>query len=79
MPDCLAELPHRISIQLPVQWGYMEAFQHVNNALYFRYFESARIAYFADLDIIQEPVTLGPILPKTHCTFVASLGFEIPP
>ena len=75
MPDFLADLPHPIRIQLPVQWGDMDAFQHVNNTVYFRYFESARIAYFAEMGIIKEPVTIGPILAKTHCTFVAPLRF----
>ena len=53
----------------------MDAFQHVNNAVYFRYFESARIAYFKEMGILEEPVTIGPILAKTHCTFVAPLRF----
>ena len=33
-------------IRLPVQWGDQDAFGHVNNTVYFRWFESARIAYF---------------------------------
>lgn len=35
-----------IVIERPVTWGAMDAFQHVNNTVYFRYFEDARIAYF---------------------------------
>ena len=31
-------------IELPVSWGEMDAFGHLNNVVYFRYFESARIA-----------------------------------
>ena len=27
-------------------WSDMDAFKHVNNAVYFRFFENARIAYF---------------------------------
>ncbi|MCZ6911333.1 MAG: acyl-CoA thioesterase, partial [Proteobacteria bacterium] len=34
-----------VVIELPVVWGEMDAFDHVNNIIYFRYFESARIAY----------------------------------
>lgn len=75
MSDFLAELPHPVKIRLSVQWGDMDAFQHVNNAVYFRYFESARIAYFKEMGILEEPVTIGPILAKTHCTFVAPLRF----
>ena len=29
-----------------VIWGDMDAYGHVNNKVYFRYFEDARIAYF---------------------------------
>lgn len=34
------KLEHRVA------WGEMDAFGHVNNANYLRWFESARIAYF---------------------------------
>ena len=33
-------------VSLPVRWGDMDALGHVNNAMYFRYAESGRIAYF---------------------------------
>ncbi|WP_028780431.1 MULTISPECIES: acyl-CoA thioesterase [Shewanella] len=32
--------------QIPVAWGEMDALQHVNNVVYFRYFETARIDFF---------------------------------
>ena len=34
-----------VSITIPVAWGEMDAFGHVNNAVYFRYLESARIEF----------------------------------
>ena len=33
-------------IDLSVEWGDMDALQHVNNVEYFKYFQKARIAYF---------------------------------
>ena len=36
---------YRVVIALPVFWGDQDAFGHVNNNAYFRWFESARIAY----------------------------------
>ena len=33
-----------VVIELPVQWGEMDAFGHVNNVVYLRWFESGRIA-----------------------------------
>jgi acyl-CoA thioester hydrolase len=34
-----------VVIYIPVAWGEMDSFQHVNTIVYFRYFESARILY----------------------------------
>lgn len=39
----LADFP--VVIRLPVQWGEQDAFGHVNNIIFFRWYESARIAY----------------------------------
>jgi acyl-CoA thioester hydrolase len=35
-----------VSLEHRVAWGELDAFGHVNNANYLRWFESARIAYF---------------------------------
>jgi acyl-CoA thioester hydrolase len=32
--------------RIPIRWGDMDAMGHVNNTLYFRYMEQARIAWF---------------------------------
>ena len=40
---------YSVTIETPVAWGEMDAFQHVNNIVYFRYFESARILSWIDL------------------------------
>ena len=41
--DNRADYP--VVISLPVQWGDQDLFGHVNNVVYFRWYESARIAY----------------------------------
>lgn len=66
-----------VVIQFPVAWGEMDAFQHVNNATYFRYFESARIAYFDQLGVMESMKTqgAGPILASTSCRFKAPLTY----
>ena len=38
-----------IRLDIPIRWGDMDALGHVNNTIYFRYCESARIAYFERL------------------------------
>lgn len=39
-----------------VAWGDMDAFGHVNNVVYYRYIESARLCYFDQLKILQQGV-----------------------
>jgi acyl-CoA thioester hydrolase len=58
-------------IEVPVAWGEMDALRHVNNIVYFRYFESARMAYFTRLDIwdYMNETGVGPILASTACKF----------
>ena len=66
-----------VVVETPVAWGEMDAFGHVNNIVYFRYFETARIAYFARLDVPEflgrDPT--GPILAETTCRFRAALAY----
>ncbi|MBO6225570.1 MAG: acyl-CoA thioesterase, partial [Psychrobacter sp.] len=42
-PKELAHYP--IMHQQPIHWGEMDAFNHLNNVVYYRYAESARIGY----------------------------------
>ena len=39
---------------IPIRWGDMDAMGHVNNTVYFRYFESARIEYLRSLGSMPE-------------------------
>jgi acyl-CoA thioester hydrolase len=58
-----------------VRWGDMDAFGHVNNTVYFRYFEQARIGYFDQIKAMEYMQThgIGPILAATNCRFKAPL------
>ena len=66
-----------VVIEVPVAWGEMDAFGHLNNIVYFRYFESARIAYFYKLDLIDMMTRtgIGPILASTSCRFKIPLTY----
>src|SRR5205807_2006177 len=48
-----------VVVELPVNWGEMDAYRHVNNVVYFRYFENARLEYFRRLPRIQRSTTPG--------------------
>ncbi|MCX5846900.1 MAG: thioesterase family protein [Deltaproteobacteria bacterium] len=66
-----------VVIEIPVVWGEMDAFQHVNNVVYFRYFENARIVYYEKLDVLDlmKRTTIGPILAATSCRFRMPLTY----
>ncbi|EAR09512.1 acyl-CoA thioesterase [Reinekea blandensis] len=62
MEEFRAQYP--VIIELPVQWGDMDALQHVNNVIYLKWFESARIEYMNRIEFMSRLVSdnVGPIL-----------------
>ena len=66
-----------VGITLPVQWGDQDAFGHVNNTVYFRWFESARIAYGRriGLNAWKETRNIGPILASITCEYRRQVTF----
>ena len=71
----LADFP--VTVEIPVSWGDMDAMGHVNNTVYFRYFETARIKCFDELGMgsIEQPGQVGPILHSTSCRFRIPLTY----
>ncbi|MEM7456436.1 MAG: thioesterase family protein [Planctomycetota bacterium] len=63
--------------KLPVQWGDQDLFGHVNNIVYFRWFESARVVYWVDSGLREalEPAGLGPILAHTSCDYKKQIKY----
>lgn len=62
---------------IPVAWGEMDALQHVNNTVYFRYFETARINYFKQINLMETlaPFNLVPVISETSCKYKAPVTF----
>lgn len=75
MEQLLSGFP--VVIPITVAWGEMDAFGHVNNVVYFRYFESARIAYFERLQMLDymRESGIGPIVASLQCRFRAPLTY----
>jgi len=71
----LAKFP--VVIEIPVAWGEMDSMGHVNNIIYFRYFESARMVYLKRIGFLEETARtgVGPILASTRCDFRKPLVF----
>ena len=55
----------------------MDAYQHINNIIYFRYFENARMAYFEKIGVNDYMATnnIGPILASTTADYKAPLKY----
>jgi acyl-CoA thioester hydrolase len=66
-----------VVIELPVAWGDMDAYRHVNNVVYFRYFENARLEYFRRLGWfeLEKETGVGPILAATQARFRRALTY----
>jgi acyl-CoA thioester hydrolase len=67
--ELLGQYP--VVIHIPVQWGEMDAYGHVNNTVFFRYFESARVEYLERCRFTEayDREKIGAILHSTSCRF----------
>ena len=71
----LSDLP--VHVTSPVGWGDLDALQHVNNTVYFRWFETGRVALFRRVGWLGERRAdgVGPILARASCVFRLPVGF----
>ena len=54
----------------PIRWGDMDLLGHVNNTVYFRYMEQARIEWIYSVAGDEGPyVGNGPVIVNASCTF----------
>ena len=70
-------IPYPVVVELPVAWGEMDFYRHVNNVVYFRYFENARLEYFRRLGWFEyeRETGIGPILHSTQARFRRPLTY----
>jgi acyl-CoA thioester hydrolase len=73
--ELLAKFP--VVIRIPVQWGDQDAFGHVNNTVPHRWFESARIALFGRIGLLdlRKEQGVGPILAAVTCDYRQQINF----
>jgi acyl-CoA thioester hydrolase len=66
-----------IIVQFDVAWGDMDSYGHVNNVIYFRYFEHARIAYLDRIGWLasMRETGLGPIVASTSARFRKAVAY----
>jgi acyl-CoA thioester hydrolase len=65
------------TIVQPVSWGDLDAYGHVNNSVYLRWFENARFHYFELVGVValHTQENKGPILAHTEVDFLAPVRF----
>jgi acyl-CoA thioester hydrolase len=67
------KLTHEMVI--PIRWGDMDAMGHVNNTIYFRYFEIVRLEWLFKVGAPTDPNGLGPVIVNAFCNFIRQLEF----
>jgi len=73
--DFLKDFP--VITELPVQWGDQDALGHVNNVVFFRWWETARIDYCREIGLMRDDASLaiGTVLAAMQCDFRRQLTF----
>jgi acyl-CoA thioester hydrolase len=70
---------HRLLVHTsrqPIRWGDMDALGHVNNTVYFRYMEQARIEWLFGLYPERSAFgRTGPVIVNASCTFLEPLVY----
>ena len=70
-PSELAHYP--IIHQQPIHWGEMDAFNHLNNVVYYRYAESARIGYLQALGMFDG--SMVTVLAQSSCQYLRPVTY----
>jgi acyl-CoA thioester hydrolase len=60
---------------MPIRWGDMDAFRHVNNTVYFRYMEQARIEWITSLGYDLAPGRESMLMINGFCNFFQQLSY----
>lgn len=62
--------------RMPVRWGDMDAYNHVNNTVYFRYLEQTRVEWLEQIGCRVSPdEPIGPVIINAACTFFAPVNY----
>lgn len=61
--------------RIPIRWGDMDALGHVNNTVYFRYMEQARVEWLTAIGCDPDPSADGPVIVNAHCSFIKQLKY----
>jgi len=60
---------------MPIRWGDMDAYGHVNNTIYFRYMEQARVEWITSLGYSVAPGRESMLMINGFCNFYQQLSY----
>ena len=60
---------------MPIRWGDMDAYGHVNNTNYFRYMEQARVEWITSLGYPVAPGRESMLMMNGFCNFYKQLSY----
>ena len=60
---------------IPMRWGDMDAMGHINNTIYFRFLEQARIEWYAEMGRNRDQAGMETVVVNAHCTFFRPLQY----
>ena len=73
------ELPEHkqlvFEMTIPIRWGDMDAMGHINNAVYFRYMEAARIDWLHGIGCQPDPGGEGVVIVNAFCNFIRQFTY----
>ena len=62
--------------RIPIRWGDMDAMGHVNNTVYFRYMEQARVSWFEKMSgELSGSQSEGIVIANASCNFLKPLTY----
>ncbi|MBJ7379162.1 MAG: acyl-CoA thioesterase [Polynucleobacter sp.] len=60
---------------IPLRWGDMDAFSHINNTVYFRYMEQGRIHWIESLGFLAKVAKEGALVANAFCNFYIPVSY----
>lgn len=74
-PDFLNTVKFPFPLIQQVAWGEMDAFNHINNVIYFRYFETGRVEFFNKTNLWQTYIDeqIRIVVGKLECNYVREI------
>ncbi len=73
--DFLQQIKFPFPVRQQVLWGEMDAFNHINNVIYFRYFETARVEFFNRTNLWQTyfDENIRIVVGKLECNYIREI------